>query len=181
MIANTPPATAYDDWNNAVVSKVGNVRVDKLESPQDIGQALKIAENVAGGFDAARRGRISHAETQALAQDLGMTADDLLARRKGQAFSAEEAYAARAILAKSGNELVNIAKRIRSLGDDPGSEALAIFRKALVRHAAIQEQVSGMTAEAGRALSAFRMAANSRDIPGRVLRGWRALGVVLAA
>lgn len=176
IIANTPPAGAYDDWTNAVVSKVGNVRVDKLESPQDIGQALKIAENVAGGFDAARRGRISHAETQALAQDLGMTADDLLARRKGQAFSAEEAYAARAILAKSGNELVNIAKRFRTLGDDPGSEALATFRKALVRHAAIQEQVSGMTAEAGRALSAFRMAADSRDIPGRVLEGLASAG-----
>lgn len=171
MIANTPPATAYDDWNNAVVSKVGNIDVRKLESPQDIGQALKVADNVAGGFDAARRGKISFAETQALAQDLGITADDLLARRKGQAFSAEEAYAARAILAKSGNELVNMAKRIRSLGDDPGSEALAMFRKALVRHAAIQEQVSGMTAEAGRALSAFRMAADSRDIPGRVLEG----------
>lgn len=171
MIANTPPATAYDDWNNAVLAKVGNIDVRKLESPQDIGQALKVADNVAGGFDAARRGKISFAETQALAQDLGMTADDLLARRKGQAFSAEEAYAARAILAKSGNELVNMAKRIRSLGDDPGSEALAMFRKALVRHAAIQEQVSGMTAEAGRALSAFRMAADSRDIPGRVLEG----------
>ncbi|MBL9068094.1 MAG: hypothetical protein JNN10_17565, partial [Sphingopyxis sp.] len=101
----------------------------------------------------------------------GMTADDLIARRKGQAFSAEEAYAARAILAKSGNELVNMAKRIKSLGIDPGSEAKAEFRKALVRHTAIQEQVSGMTAEAGRALSAFRMAADSRDIPGRVLEG----------
>jgi endonuclease YncB( thermonuclease family) len=171
VVANTPPATAYDDWNNAVVSKVGNIDVRKLESPQDIGQALKVADNIAGGFDAAKRGKISFAETQALAQDLGMTADDLLARRKGQAFSAEEAYAARAILAKSGNELVNMAKRVQSLGDDPGSEALAAFRKALVRHTAIQEQVSGMTAEAGRALSAFRMAADSRDIPGRVLEG----------
>lgn len=177
IIANTPPATAYDDWTNAVVSKVGNVRVDKLDSPQDIGQALKIADNVAGGFDAAKRGKISFAETQALAQDLGMTADDLLARRKGQAFSAEEAYAARAILAKSGTELVNLAKRIKSLGADPGSEALASFRKALVRHTAIQEQVSGMTAEAGRALSAFRMAADSRDIPGRVLEGLANAGV----
>lgn len=176
VIANTPPATAYDDWANAVVSKVGNVRVDKLETPQDIGQALKIADNVAGGFDAARRGKISFAETQALAQDLGMTADDLLARRKGQAFSAEEAYSARVILAKSGNELVNMAKRIRSLGDDPGSEALAMFRKALVRHTAIQEAVSGMTAEAGRALSAFRMAADSRDLPGRVLEGLASAG-----
>lgn len=171
MVANTPPATAYDDWNNAIVSKVGNIRVDKLDTPQDIGQALKIADNVGTGFDAARRGKISFAETQALAQDLGMTADDLLARRKGQAFSAEEAYAARAILAKSGNELVNMARRIQRAGGDPGSELLAAFRKALVRHAAIQEQVSGMTAEAGRALSAFRMAADSRDIPGRVLEG----------
>lgn len=171
IIANSPPATAYDDWNHAVVSKVGNIRVDKLESPQDIGQALKIAENVAGGFDAAKRGKISFAETQALAQDLGMTADDLLARRKGQAFSAEEAYAARAILAKSGNELVTLARRIQSLGAEPGSEALAAFRKAMVRHTAIQEQVSGMTAEAGRALSAFRIAADSRDMPGRVLEG----------
>src|SRR3546814_4551213 len=77
----------------------------------------------------------------------------------------------RAILAKSGNELVTMAKRLRSVGEDPGSEALSSFRKAMVRHAAIQEQVSGMTAEAGRALSAFRIAADSRDVPGRVLEG----------
>lgn len=169
IVANTPPATAYDDWNNAVVSKVGNIRVDKLNSAEDIGQALKIADNVAGGFDAARRGQISHAETQALARDLGMTADDLLARRSGQALNAEEAYAARAILDKSGKELVAMARRIRSAGDAPGDELLATFRKALVRHTAIQEQVAGATAEAGRALSAFRMAADSRDVPGRVL------------
>ena len=171
MVANTPPATAYDDWNNAVVSRVGNIDVGKLDTPQDIGQALKIADNIAGGFDAARRGRISQEETRALAQDLGMSADDLLARRKGQAFNAEEAYAARAILAKSANELTNMARRIQRAGDDPGSEMLATFRKALLRHAAIQEQVAGATAEAGRALSAFRMAADSRDIPGRVLEG----------
>jgi endonuclease YncB( thermonuclease family) len=169
MVANTPPATAYDDWNNAVVSRVGNIDVTKLDTPNDIGQALKIADNIAGGFDAARRGQISHDETRALAQDLGMTADDLLARRKGQAFNAEEAYAARAILGKSANELGNMARRIQRAGADPGSETLAAFRKALLRHAAIQEQVAGATAEAGRALSAFRMAADSRDIPGRVL------------
>lgn len=171
LIANTPPATAYDDWNNAVVSKVGNIRVNKLETPEDIGQALKIADNIAGGFDAAKRGKISFAETQQLAQDLGMTADDLLARRKGQAFNAEEAYAARAILAKSGTELVKLARHIHSVGDEPGSELLAAFQKALVRHTAIQEQVSGGMAEAGRALSALRMVANAKDAPGRILEG----------
>lgn len=171
VVANTPPALDPDDWNPATLAKVGNVRVDKLDSPQEISRALKVADDIAGGFETARRGTIAHAETRALAQDLGMTANDLLARRKGQAFSAEEAYAARAILAKSGNELVNMAKRLQRAGDDPGAELLAAFRKAMVRHTAIQEQVSGMSAEAGRALSQFRMIADSRDIPGRVLEG----------
>ena len=170
LVANTPPATAYDDWNNAVVSKVGNIRVDKLDSVQSIGQALKIADNVAGGFSAARRGTISQAETKALARDLGMTADDLLTRRKGQALNAEEAYAARAILAKSGDELVNIARRIQRI-ENPGDDLLADFHKAMVRHTAIQEQVAGATAEAGRVLSQFRMAASSKDAPGRILAG----------
>ncbi|UNK78432.1 HEPN domain-containing protein [Sphingopyxis granuli] len=66
MIANTPPATAYDDWNNAVVSKVGNIRVDKLDTPQEIGQALKIADNSASDFfdghtDARARGKLKKA------------------------------------------------------------------------------------------------------------------------
>jgi hypothetical protein len=47
---------------------------------------------------------------------------------------------------------------------------LAIFRQAWLRHVAIQEQVSGATAEAGRALSQFRMTGNARDAAGRILK-----------
>lgn len=170
VIANTPPATAYDDWNNAVVSKVGNIRVDKLDSVEDIGQALKIADRVAESFDDARRGTIAHAETQALARDLGMTADALLARRRGQAMNAEQMYAARAIMAKSGDELVKLARKMQRT-ENPGDELLADFHKAMIRHTAIQEQVAGGTAEAGRVLSQFRMAAKSKDASGRILAG----------
>src|SRR5690606_35065162 len=53
--------------------------------------------------------------------------------------------------------------------DDPGDELLVTFRRALVRHAAIQEQVAGATAEAGRALQQFRMTADSRSVRGDVL------------
>jgi hypothetical protein len=169
IVANTPPATAYDDWNNAVVSRVGNIDVTKLDTPEDIGQALKIANDIGGGFDAARRGQISHAETRALAEQRGMSVDELLSRRRGQALNAEEAYTARVLLSKSATELGNIARRVQRAGDDPGSEVLADFRKALLRHTAIQEQVAAATAEAGRALQAFRMTADNRDIPGRVL------------
>lgn len=163
-----PPVAAYEDWGPNPPDFAGNINLAKLESPQDISRALSVTEREFG-FDAAKRGRVSEAETERLAADLNMKPADLLKRRKGQAFNAEEALAARQILAKSGNELVNAAKRMRSLGDDPGSEAMAEFREKLLRHVAIQEQVSGMTAEAGRALRQFRMAANSKAVRGEVL------------
>lgn len=163
-----PPPEAFEDWGSKAPDFAGNIRLDKLESPQDIARALVQTERQVG-FDAATRGRITHAETGRLAADLGMTADALLARRRGQALNAEEALAARQILAKSGNELVNAAKRLRSQGDHPGADDMADFRQKWIRHAAIQEQVSGMTAEAGRALQQFRQLASSQEVRSDVL------------
>ncbi len=161
--ANAPPVRAYEEWGENAPNLAGNIRLDKLDSPQAIKRALTQTDQIAGGFDAARRGRITQAETRNLASDLGMTADDLLKRRKGQAFNAEEALAARQLLARSGSDLVNMAKRMARV-QTPGDELEAAFRKAWLRHAAIQEQVSGMTAEAGRLLQQFRMTADSRDV-----------------
>ncbi len=156
--ANQPPATAYEDLPR-VGGKAGNIALDRLATPQDIQRALINVDAKVGGFDAARRGKMAHGETAALAREMGMTADDLLKRRQGQALNAEQALAARSILAKSGNELVGLARKAQG-----GSDAdLAAFRQAWVRHVAIQEQVSGATAEAGRTLSSFRMTADSRD------------------
>ncbi|WP_157784781.1 thermonuclease family protein [Sphingobium xenophagum] len=166
--ANQPPTSAYEEWGDQAPDFAGNIRLSKLDSPQSIKRALVQAEQMTGGFDAARRGRITQAETQSLADELGMTPETLLSRRKGQAFNAEEALASRQILAKSGNELVNIARRIQRL-DDPGEEALSAFRQALVRHVAIQEQIAGATAEAGRTLAQFRMVADGRNVRGNVL------------
>ncbi len=159
---NAPPVEAYEEWGDAAPTLAGNIRLDKLDSPQSIARALANTHARVGGFDEATRGRITNAETKSLAEDLGMTPDDLLKRRKGQAFNAEEALAARQILARSGNDLVNMAKRISAV-ENPGDELEAAFRGAWLRHAAIQEQVAGMTAEAGRLLQQFRMTADSRD------------------
>jgi len=161
------PPEAYEEWPAGGPDLAGNVNLSKLDSPQDIKRALTATEQRVG-FDAATRGRVTQAETERLASDLGMTPEQLLARRKGQAFNAEEALAARQILAKSGNELVNMAKRIRGM-ENPSDADLAAFREAWLRHAAIQEQVAGATAEAGRALAQFRMVANSRAVTGDVL------------
>lgn len=162
------PPEAFEEWPAGGPDFAGNINLGKLNTPQDITRALSQVNNRVGGFDAATRGRIAQAETERLAGELGMTPDALLARRKGQALNAEEALAARQILAKSGNELVNAAKRIKSM-DEPGDDVLAEFQRKLARHVAIQEQVSGMTAEAGRALQQFRMMADSSAVRKDVL------------
>lgn len=165
---NAPPISAYEEWGpNGAPDFAGNIDLNRLNSPMDIRRALAVTNNRMGNFDSARRGRITHAETAALAADLGMTPDALLKRRRGQAFNAEQALAARQILAKSGNELVSMARRI-SNGVN-GEEELATFRSAWLRHAAIQEQVSSMQTEIGRALSQFRTVADSGAVRGRVL------------
>lgn len=63
---------------------------------------------------------------------------------------------------------MNAARAIQRL-EDPGDELLADFRRKWVRHVAIQEQVSGMTAEAGRALAQFKSVASSGAVKGNVL------------
>lgn len=161
--ANRPPVSAYEEWGENAPNLAGNIRLDKLDSPQAIKRALVATDQRVGGFDAATRGRITQAETANLANDLGMTADDLLKRTKGQAFSAEQALAARQILARSATDLVNTARRI-ARQDNAGDEAEAAFKEAWLRHVAIQEQVAGMTAEAGRALQSFRMVADARAV-----------------
>ncbi len=66
--------------------------------------------------------------------------------------------------------MVALAKRVNAI-ENPGDELLAAFRKAWVRHVAIQEQVSGAVAEAGRVLSQFRMVADGRVPKGKILPG----------
>jgi len=161
--ANAPPVRAYEEWGENAPTLAGNIRLDKLDSPQAISRAIAHTHARVGGFDTATRGRITQAETAKLADELGMTADDLLNRRKGQAFNAEEALAARQLLARSSTDLVNIAKRMQRV-DNPGDELEAAFRQVWLRHVAIQEQVAGMTAEAGRALAQFRQVADARAV-----------------
>lgn len=163
-ITPEPPATAYEDLPT-LGGKVGNLNLSHIETRGDIRRALQNVEVRFGGFDASRRGKITHAETEALASELRMTAKDLLRRRPGQALNAEQALQARRILAASGDEVVKLAQKAKGGGDAD----LAEFQKAIVRHAAIQEQVTGATSEAGRALSSFRILARSRDANSRIV------------
>jgi hypothetical protein len=147
---------------------VGNIRLSNLNSEQDIARVLETARAAGGDFVEARRGTQTFDDIEALAADLDMTADTLIKRRAGQAFNAEEIRRARGLLVASAERVDDLARQIDE-AVEPGDALNTDFREAILRHVAIQEQVAGISAEAGRALGAMRMLANSDNITPEML------------
>lgn len=141
----------------------GNIRLSRLNTPDDIKDMLKDVADKAQGFMGERRGVVSNEQTAALAAELGMTVKELLNRDTGTAFNAHQIFAARGMLLASAERVKRLAKTAKS---SASLADLAEFQKAVLRHEAIQEQVSGMTAEAGRALQQFNMLATKDYLRG---------------
>eukprot|EP00439_Symbiodinium_sp_Y106_P089551 s1_g2087.t1 len=137
----------------------GNINLSRINAPGDVKEAMGDIALIHQGFPEARRGLVSQSETADLARQMGMTPEELVSRRAGQAFNAEQAFAARQLLVATADDLTTKARAARG-----GSDAdLVAFQEALTRHVAVQESVAGMTAEAGRALASFRMIAGGQD------------------
>jgi hypothetical protein len=135
-----------------------NINLNRLDTTEDVKDLLDaVADASPLDINNARRQKITQRETEALADDLGMEVEDLLARRAGEALNAEQAVAARKLLVASGANLIKLSNTAKT----GGNLELALFRRAMSQHRAIQLQVAGMTAEAGRALQSFRIIAGS--------------------
>lgn len=138
--------------NSNELQKAG-VDASAIQTNADVGRALTLASaHIARNADPRVLATISLPAQRELASDLGMSLDDLLARRSGQAFNAEQAIAARSLLRASATDMLNKA-RLANMGDE---DYLNQFRASLARHQEIQNQVAGVRAEAGRALGSFR-------------------------
>jgi len=132
----------------------GNINLQRIDSPDAVKRSIAATtERYAGQLDEARRGVISEAQTKALADDLGLSVDELMSRKKGEAFNAERVLATRELMQATATDLA--AKAKSAVGGS--SEQLLEFRQSLARHQAVQEQASGVAAEAGRALRAYRI------------------------
>lgn len=138
-----------------------NINLSRIETTDDIKQLIdSVGEADSVNINAARREEITNVDLPRLADDLNLTVDELMARRQGEAFNAEQILASRKILVASGENLVRLGKEAKG-GDE---QSLALFKRAMSQHQAIQQQVAGMTAEAGRALQSFNIiAASSRE------------------
>ena len=137
--------------DSPLVDRAGNIRLDLLGTPGDVSQVIRDAAAENNEFLGARRGVISDAEVLRLADALGMSPQDLDRRRLGQAFNAEQVTAARKLLVQSASA-VHAAMQKAAIG---GEQDLMAYAMAKDRHRMIQEQIAGLTAEAGRALRAF--------------------------
>lgn len=149
--------------------KAFNVNLARIESTDDIkkiisntGRVLDPKQKTKIKIDGteATRGVQSNKETQALADNLGMSVDELLSRRRGEAFNAEQAVAARNLMVSSATNLEKMARKLKTV--DATDVDRVAFRKAMNLHVAIQKEVSGLTAEAGRALQAFNIQAQGK-------------------
>lgn|GEM_PF-3733072 len=146
-----------------------NINHERLRSPEDIHRLIEtVAENLPAQIDDSRRGTQTQQLTKQLAMDLGWSEETLLSRRRGEAFNAEQVLAARWIMMDSAEKLLELAKAIR--GGNNSDEMLSAFRGRVSTHAAIQAQVSGMTAEAGRALSIFNVQTEPGILRARQIR-----------
>jgi hypothetical protein len=141
--------------NNSGELQRAGVDPATIQTSRDIDAVLMRASDVVrSNLDPRAAATITFEAQKQLAADLGMSVEDLLARKGGEAFNTEHALAARALLTQSSKHVVALAKIAADSGE---TTALDDATTALAQHQAIQEKVAGITAEAGRALGGFRI------------------------
>lgn len=153
------PHTLFQDQPKVPpeIERAGNINLERITASQDVKDVIRQSAVDNGGFMEARRGEISLAQTEELADALGMTPESLNTRKIGTAFNAEEITAARNLLVQSANNVFELARNVKE-GDEASLES---YLQAEAKHKSIQEQVAGVTAEGGRALNAFKIHAKA--------------------
>lgn len=156
-----PEVVAALQSARANVTHAGNINLSRISAPDDIKAIIDdTSQRYAPQMDAARGGVQSLEETAKLADALNMKTEDLLKRKKGEAYNAAQAKAARDILVTSTNDVK--AAAVKAVGGS--DQDLIDFYQKYLTNIAVQEQVSGVAAEAGRTLSSFRsMAKINKD------------------
>lgn len=148
------PSHLFGAAESPFVDKAGNIRLDTLTTDQDVAQAIRDAADSNNDFIGDRRGVVTDGQVMDLAAAMGMEGAERLVQQRvtGQAFNAEQVMAVRKLLLESATNVSALMKKAATGSD----EDVLAYAQAKARHQMIQGQVAGITAEAGRALRAFR-------------------------
>lgn len=148
----TFPAEPYTDPADRYVDKAGNIRLELLTDDAAARAALREMAERNGEFMDARRGVVSDAQVLDLADMINATAADLNIQRLRQ-MSLEDGVPMAARIRAGRHMLLQAEAAVREAAakGDPQAFIMAADRLNMV-----QETVSGITAEWGRAGRAFR-------------------------
>jgi hypothetical protein len=177
-----PGAPAVLQPDTRYVDKAGNIRLDNLnqalaaaaggqEQAEIIKDVIRETAEANDNFIGDRRRVVTDPEVQQLADEGGFNLSFFQRRQIGQAFNAEQIWAARKLLVSSATNLSNKAQIAARA--DAADEDLAAYAIARDQLQVVQRTVAGVTAEAGRALRAFR------EMPGA--EGAKAIGDLVRA
>jgi len=150
----------------------GWIQIGDVDQIDDLIRTLtKLNE---GNIDVARRGVQTMDQSRDLAQQLGITIDDVLSRRRGEALNAEQTQAYIDAWGGANKELDRLAEAWKL---DPTNPRLdADLRQQLGVANALTEHIFGVRAEAGRALNMWRTVAQEVRVKiGRVAKETEAL------
>lgn len=155
-----------------------NVRLDGLGTSEEVKSAIThLATEHAGALSDQRRGVVPLGTTEAVArrmvQDGQLTPDHAATVAKGTAWNAEQLNAARVLMLNLGEQARDAAQAFR---ENPTDANLAAMQAAVKKFGAVHATVSGLTAEAGRALGSLRIVVSGADGASNVERALSALG-----
>lgn len=163
----TPPGTAVDDLKG---NTAGNIRVDKISTNEEVQNIIRTTHAAdPASMETARGGTISVESEKTLAQQSGLTLDQLTKVKSRPVYSASEVHRANQLLAESADQVkAALDKVVANPNDD---QILLDALKASNRHSLIQQSVTAARAEPGRALNMMKQIAEYEKSPSDALLG----------
>ncbi|WP_338575706.1 lytic transglycosylase domain-containing protein [Brevundimonas olei] len=142
----------------APTSNVFNINLARIQTSEDVQAVITgMADRFAKDVDLARRAQRSWDDTREAAGQVDWV-QAMAERRVGDAVNAETALAFREAVSASASKVLDLARAVR---DEPTLANQYAFRRATATHHAIQMELMGARAEAGRALNAFKIPAET--------------------
>lgn len=140
---------------NAARDKAGNIRLDQIGINADAKDVMLEAAKTNDDFNVARHGDIPLAQVSSLSDASGIPAKELAAN-DGLGRLMHNDAVVRTWLQAFHQASDDIAAKMKEVSLNPTDTAVEELRDMKLRFAHMQEQVSGLTAEAGRTLGVFR-------------------------
>lgn len=149
------PADLFGVADSPLIDKAGNIRLENLTTSEEVRAAYRASAERNDNFIGERGGKVTDGEVLNLAYDMGMQGAEKLVQKwvVRQALNAEQIMAVR-LLSRQSAQAVHDAHVKVAQTSDP--EAILAQVEAEARHDMIQATLSGITAEAGRAMRALR-------------------------